>query len=118
MDDSKILIRTRPPTSVLDYSLEEVVARLRRALEGRGVREAYLFGSLVQGSAHFWSDVDLILVVPTGEPFIERPRQFWDLLNLGFPLDILVYTPEEFARLWKEPLGFWRTVRENHLKII
>ncbi len=33
------------------------------------------------------------------------------------PLDILVYTPEEFARLWNEKTGFWRTIRENHIWI-
>lgn len=96
---------------------EEIVARLRQALKGRGVLEAYIFGSVATGNPHAWSDVDVILVAPSQEPFIERPRQFWDLLDLGLPLDILVYTPGEFARLWNEKSGFWRTVRENHIRI-
>ncbi|SHF04792.1 Nucleotidyltransferase domain-containing protein [Desulfacinum infernum DSM 9756] len=118
MSDSEILVRTRPPVSVLDFTVEEIVERLRRALEGRGVREAYIFGSVAAGRPHAWSDVDLILVTPSQDPFIERPRRFWDLLDLGIPLDILVYTPEEFARLWNEKTGFWRTVRENHIRIL
>ncbi|ROQ90949.1 nucleotidyltransferase domain-containing protein [Desulfosoma caldarium] len=118
MSDSDVLMRSRPPVSVLDFSLEEIVARLRRALKDRGVLEAYIFGSVAAGNPHDWSDVDVILVAPLQEPFIERPRKFWDLLDRGFPLDILVYTPEEFSRLWIEESGFWRTIRENHIRII
>lgn len=43
---------------------------------------------------------------------------FQDLLDLGIPLDIVVYTPKDFAEPWNEPSGFWRTVRENHLQVL
>ena len=60
---------------------------------------AYLFGSRARGEADAHSDVDLIVVAPSSRPFVERFRDYEALL-LGAPIgvDLLVDTPEEFAR--------------------
>ncbi len=118
MKSESVLVRAVPPEGALRLPLGEVVRRLREALSSTDVQKAYIFGSLVSGKTHPWSDVDLILVVDSNEPFVERPRRFWNLLKLGLPLDILVYTPSEFRALWENPVGFWRSVRESHVRIL
>jgi hypothetical protein len=45
------------------------------------------------------SDLDLILVAPSGEPFGRRPERFYRALSPSVALDLFVYTPEEFGSL-------------------
>lgn len=118
MSEPGTLQRSRPRVSVLDLPREQIIHDLRRRLQGRNVSQAYIFGSFAEGSSAAWSDIDLIVVWQTDAPFIERPRSFWDLLEFDVPIDILVYTPQEFARLWSSDEGFWRTVRAHHIKLI
>lgn len=115
---TKILDRSRPAKSVLDYPRQEIEEFLHRKLSRHGVKEAYLFGSYAQNTLTAWSDLDLLIVAESQQPFVERPRQFFDLLDLGIPIDILVYTPEEFQQLRHSGSGFWRSFQENHLKIL
>lgn len=110
--------RSRPRVSVLDFTPEDVRRFLADRLQGQGVLEAYLFGSYPEGTAGAWSDLDLVIVQPTGVPFVERPRAFQDLLDLGVPIDILVYTPEEFAQLREEGAGFWREFERTKMRIL
>ena len=46
------------------------------------------------------SDIDVVVIKSTPSPFLERLREVAKLLpsDLG-AVDILVYTPEEFARM-------------------
>jgi predicted nucleotidyltransferase len=83
--------------------------RLARRLAGR-VERAYFFGSYATGEAKPGSDVDLILVLPTKVPFLERARLFDDLYEFFPRLDLLVYSPEEFEDLRSNPRGFWASV--------
>jgi len=91
---------------------EDFEDRLVDRLKGR-VEAAYFFGSY--GTPRFRpdSDVDLILIVQTERPFVERPRLFDDLYALYPRLDILVYTPGEFERLQAETVGFWASVKAS-----
>ena len=68
--------------------------------------------------ASAWSDIDLLIVMPTTIPFLERSRDFVELYELGLPIDILVYTPEEFKNLEASDSGFWRNFRTHHQRII
>jgi len=79
------------------------VSGIRRAVADScrtaGAERAILFGSYARGTADEWSDVDLIIVHETEEPFLERWRLFKDLV-LGLPgCELLVYTPCEVARM-------------------
>ena len=117
--DKKILEASRPRVSIKDFSIEEIVSFLKEALrKHENVREAYLFGSLTTRQEDYWSDIDVVIVADVAEPFIERPRAFFDLFDLGVPVDILVYTPEEFETLRKKRNGFWKSFYENHVKIL
>ena len=80
-------------------------ARLLQALEEKAaellatfpeVLAVVLFGSLARGEATPRSDADLLLLVGEAPPFLERPGRYLPLFaDLGFPVDLFVYTPKE-----------------------
>lgn len=114
----EILARSRPRVSILDFDRQEILSLLKERLQGRDVREAYVFGSFASERAGAWSDLDVLLVKHANAPFVERPRDFWDLLDLGIAMDILVYTPEEFECLAQSDSGFWREFRKSRIRIL
>ncbi|MBE0617497.1 MAG: nucleotidyltransferase domain-containing protein [Proteobacteria bacterium] len=114
----EVVARSRPRVSLLDFEPAQVRAFLEDRLRGKGVVEAYLFGSFAEGRAGPWSDVDLVVVQPTDAPFVERPRGFRDLMDLGVPVDVLVYTPGEFARLREERSGFWKEFERTKIRLL
>jgi len=61
--------------------LEAELERITRALPDLGVKRALLFGSLARGEVRDQSDLDLILIVDTGEPFVERCARFYASLE-------------------------------------
>ena len=105
----KILIDShRDP--LFGHTRDKLIQRFRTTLSGR-VKAAYLFGSFAQDRVNTESDIDLILIIETELPFLERNREFSDLLDIVPTIDILVYTAEEFAALTENPsVGFWQTV--------
>lgn len=92
----------QPPVDFTD----QLCARLAGRVEA-----AYLFGSYGTTAYRSGSDIDLILVTKTDQPFVERPQLFSDLYDLFPNLDLLVYRPEELAKLLQERIGFWASVR-------
>lgn len=81
----------------------DVYERIVRALPGLGVSRALLFGSLARGDVRGQSDLDLILIVDKGEPFVERCARFYQALAPAVGMDPLVYTPEEFEAMREGP---------------
>jgi predicted nucleotidyltransferase len=80
------------------------LGELRRRLAphlGPALR-AVAFGSVARGEADEWSDLDLLIVARTDRPFLERYRDFAGLYDVWPRLDLLVYTPEELARMQAE----------------
>jgi predicted nucleotidyltransferase len=69
-----------------------------RETAGHDVKTVILFGSIARGNANIRSDIDLAVIAPAG----------WDgrtdledavRTRLGNNCDVLVFTPEDFARL-------------------
>jgi len=83
--------------------LELELSRIVAAMPQLGVQRALLFGSLAEGSVGIASDLDLILIVPTTESFLERCARFYRALTPAVGMDLLVYTPEEFEALRVRP---------------
>jgi len=83
--------------------LEVELKRIKRALPGLGVTRALLFGSLARGDVRGQSDLDLILIVDTGEPFVERCARVYQALAPAVGMDLLVYTPQEFEAMRERP---------------
>jgi predicted nucleotidyltransferase len=94
----------------LDEVLAEIVRRLREALNPTAV---YLYGSCARGDGNPDSDVDLLVVVKQSSlSFFERGAiAYRALRHIGVPVDVQVYTEEEFETRAALPVSFERTVR-------
>lgn len=55
-----------------------------------------LFGSAARGGAHDDSDLDLAIIKDTDQPFYQRVRDVRKLLRSRNPLDVFVFTPQEY----------------------
>ncbi len=64
-----------------------------------------LFGSLVSGNVHEFSDIDLIVVKESDKGFYERLKEVGLLVMPRVGAEIMVYTPEEYD-LKKDTLFF------------
>ena len=115
-DDKRVLI---PGKDILQgKTKEELVNSLAQILRGR-VKFAYLFGSITTKKFQpAKSDVDLILIVDTQEPYFERWRAFRDILESIPRVDLLIYTPDEWERLCRQTNGFWRSVHRTKERIL
>lgn len=80
---------------------------------GRDILRAGYFGSYARGEWGVGSDLDLILLVMHSElPFWRRSLE-WDTLSLPVPIDLLVYTQEEWQNLLKQETRFSRTIENE-----
>jgi len=79
-----------------DPTVQDLVRRLREAFDPCTIR---LFGSRATGSHGPDSDFDVMVVIPeTEETHFERfKRGCQALRGLGVPIDLLVYTEEEWV---------------------
>ncbi len=86
--------------------LDGFLGALRPLLDARGAHGAWIFGSHARGTAGADSDIDVV-VAPTGRPFVDRFRGCLPaIVDAGVGVDLLVYTPEEFAGMKAEERPF------------
>ena len=57
-----------------------------------------LFGSYARGKPHKDSDVDLVLIKKTKDSFGKRLKKVRMLLHTTTPVDVFVFTPQEFEK--------------------
>jgi predicted nucleotidyltransferase len=74
----------------------------------------YVFGSWARDEEDMLSDLDVVVIQETPLPFFERLRKVSSLLpqQMG-AVDILVYTPEEFATMQREGNAFAEMIAEE-----
>jgi predicted nucleotidyltransferase len=97
----------------------EKLCRLLRTIKKYPVIEAYVFGSFFSNKFNSNSDLDLIIIAKIDQDFIKRPLYFEELEALNAPIDLLVYTPEEFKKISDEKkVGFWKDIFTTMKKII
>ena len=80
----------------------------------------YLFGSYASESRDEQSDIDLIVVAPSNVGPLERRMELRRMLieyDRRIGLDLLVYTPDEFNMLAKEPSSFISSAIKQGVKI-
>jgi predicted nucleotidyltransferase len=94
----------------LEEELKRYVATLVEKIDPQRI---ILFGSLAFGRAHLWSDIDLVVVADTDRPFLDRTKELLLLLRPQVGLDLLVYTPAEFAALSREPSFFQQEILQG-----
>jgi predicted nucleotidyltransferase len=78
--------------------LEHEIVRIFRPVRPQRV---ILFGSRARGQEDAYSDVDLIVVYETQRRFLDRLAELYLLWDLTMAVDILAYTPQEFAEMSK-----------------
>lgn len=93
----------------LRRALEQVVATLSALPE---VERISLFGSYARGRADLFTDLDILVVLRTREPFGERLRRLYALLAVPVDMDLLCYTPDELEALKGSPF-FRRLLSEE-----
>ena len=96
------------PVSRDEELLQTITNRIAEAINPQKI---ILFGSWARGEGGPHSDVDLLIIqestLPRPQRYAQVRRLFW---GMGIPMDILVYTPEEFARYQSVPGSFTHTV--------
>jgi predicted nucleotidyltransferase len=91
-----------------DELLKLITTRIEEAIRPQKI---ILFGSWARGERDAHSDIDLLIVqeseLPRPQRYSQVRRLFW---GMGLAMDILIYTPEEFARYQSVPGSFTHTV--------
>ncbi len=83
--------------------LEEALPRIVADLVARGARLIVLFGSEGRGERRGTADLDLLVVLESDEPFVERVARLHRELRPGVALDLVAYTPAEFEAVRGRP---------------
>lgn len=94
----------------LDKALDEVVQQVVQALDPERI---IVFGSMARGDVHEDSDLDLLIVKETDQPFLQRIDDVLMVLDTDVPVEPLVYTPAELERLRAEGRDFILTILEE-----
>ena len=88
-----------PPREEREQALHAELERIIAALRDLGALKVILFGSAARDEIRASSDLDLIVVLETDEPFLERFLTVRNAIKPQVACDILVYTPEEFEQM-------------------
>jgi len=84
------------------------IVRLARAIgEAAKAERVVLFGSYADGRMTADSDVDFLVVAESDLPRYKRSRELYRHIRPHrFPMDIIVYTPDEVRRGSRTPVSF------------
>lgn len=102
------------PEEIAEGKQRETIRRIVDALRPYEPERIYVFGSWARGEADELSDLDVVVIKRTDSPFLDR---IWEVLQL-IParlgsVDILVFTPEEFAKMQAEGNAFIEMIVEE-----
>ena len=94
----------------LAQKLDEIVRRLRQTFSPVAI---YLFGSYAYGTPHRDSDIDLLVVVEDSplDAYERDARAYVSLAGIRTPVDVQVYTRQEFEKRAALHVSFERTVQ-------
>ncbi len=79
---------------------------IRRIINGYAPDKVILFGSFARGDYHEHSDVDLLIIKETTEPFLRRLDSVLNQCTGDIAVESLVYTPSEFDEMLKQGRAF------------
>ena len=105
-------------SSIMKWPSKETVVdtlvKWSKALKGdSNILSIGYFGSYARGDNGVGSDLDLIVIVEDSKaPFGKRGTE-WDLSMLPVPVDLLIYTLDEWKKLNKEPSHFIKRLSEE-----
>ena len=90
------------------------IDKLLEVLRPYQPERVYLFGSVAREEADDLSDLDIVVIKRTTAPFFERLIEVGRLLPAGTGgVDVLVYTPDEFAAMQRDGNAFAEMIAEE-----
>ena len=107
-------------SSVRGMSYEKELGEIISIIKKTNPKKIYLFGSVASETSDAQSDIDLIVVAPSNERPLERRMELRRMLieyDRRIGLDLLVYTPDEFDMLAKEPSSFISSAVKGGVKV-
>ena len=88
-------------------SLQQKIQWLLEDLQAYQPEKVILFGSAARGDADEFSDLDVVIIKRTSVQFVQRGVDAAQLIRSDLvPVDIFVYTPEEFQRMTEDENPF------------
>jgi len=100
-----------PDRKIVHQALLEWVKK--KAQERPELLRAGYFGSYARGDWGVSSDLDLILILDHSEVNFQERATEWDVTSLPVPVDILIYTEEEWLALAERGDRFYKTIEEE-----
>ncbi len=98
----------------VDEQVSAALAVLDGALASARIVGVYLFGSAVEDGLRPDSDIDLFVEMETPRTLPERATAIRTAFGLHpWPMDLIVYTPEEVARLRHRTGTFLATIESE-----
>ncbi|HHW03583.1 MAG TPA: nucleotidyltransferase domain-containing protein [Thermoanaerobacterales bacterium] len=94
--------------------LERELERITEELKNIGAEKIILFGSYAKNRADLFTDLDIIVVLKSDLPFVERMGFVYQKIVPKVAADILVYTPMEWS-IMKEKSFFKRAIDEGRV---
>ena len=76
-------------------------------VNGYQPKKIILFGSAAGGHIHEDSDADLAVIKNTDRNFYDRIGDVSGFIPHGIPVDVLVYTPDEFEKMRTDKYGYF-----------
>ena len=96
---------------ILEKEMHRIVTTL---IEKYQPEKIILFGSLVTGRIHEWSDIDLLIIKQTDKRPLDRATDITAMLNYPrIAMDIFIYTPGEVKYLVKHGSQFIEEILER-----
>lgn len=97
----------------MDPLKSRIIRKIVEKLKEYRPEKIFLFGSWARGEADALSDIDLVVIKRTKASFFDRLKEVVHYLPQNAAVDILVYTPTEFARMQKEGNAFAEMIVEE-----
>ena len=95
-----LLESRRQYRKLLHESLSLFVEKLKQRED---VLRVSVFGSYARGKADLFTDLDVLVIMETALPFVQRLGMLYQLAASSVDLDILCYTPQEFQTMKDGP---------------
>lgn len=100
------------------HTLEELAEMAAEPLRRAGAERAVAFGSYARGEADSYSDLDLVVVIPTELPRLSRGSLLAELIEtLPVATDPIVLTPAEYQHGMEQGIGIFDGIRREGLTI-
>jgi uncharacterized protein len=105
-------MKRKPPEAQLALQVEKLASAIREF----NPEKIILFGSAARGDYTAESDLDVVVVMESDKNFFERTYEVMRRCRVDMPLDLLVYTPEEFESMVERQNPFiCRVLKEGKL---